>query len=246
MRAFVAEDEPPALERLRGALVRVAPLLQVVGWSDSVQGTQAWLAANPAPDLLLLDIQLADGLSLELFADGTLLLPTIFTTAYDRFALDAFRALAVDYLLKPVADDALARALAKAQRLRPGFGAEAAALLPGAARPRQRLLGRQGAAFHALPLDRVAYIVSVDKISFAVADDGARYALDEPLERLQAQLDPGQWFRATRALLVSLRAVRRFVPAGRGRLRVELQPAPIDEVCISPERAAAFRAWMRG
>lgn len=242
---FIAEDEPPAYERLRDALARVAPGLPIVGHADSVQGTQAWLAAHPAPGLLLLDIQLADGLSLELFADGALQLPTIFTTAYDRFAIDAFRALAVDYLLKPVADTELARALAKAERLRPGFGAQAAALLP-AARPRQRLLGRLGAAFHTLPLDRVAYLVSIDKQSFAVTDEGTRYALDEPLERLQAQLDPAQWFRAARALLVSLRAVRRFVPAGKGRLRVELQPPLAGEVTISQERAGDFRRWLGG
>lgn len=247
LRAFVAEDEPPARDRLLGALARVAPQLQVVGHADSVRGTLAWLAGNPAPDLLLLDIQLADGLSLELFADGTLQLPTIFTTAYDRFALDAFRALAVDYLLKPVADEALARALAKATRLRSGFAADVAALLPATvARPRQRLLGRLGAAFHALPLAQVAYVVSVDKLSIAVTDDGTRYALDEPLERLQAQLDAAQWFRAGRALLVSLHAVKRFVPAGKGRLRVELQPPLGGEVTISQERAAAFRSWLAG
>jgi DNA-binding LytR/AlgR family response regulator len=129
LRAFIAEDEPPARERLTLALARVAPQARVVGHADSVRGTQRWLAAHPPPDLLLLDIQLADGLSLELFADGRLALPTIFTTAYDRFAIDAFRALAADYLLKPVAEAALAQALQKVERLRRSFGTDVAALL---------------------------------------------------------------------------------------------------------------------
>ncbi|MBK6862410.1 MAG: response regulator [Ideonella sp.] len=129
VRAFIAEDEPPARERLTLSLARVAPQFVVAGHADSVRGTKAWLAAHPPPDLLLLDIQLADGLSLDLFADGTLALPTIFTTAFDRFAIDAFRALAIDYLLKPMADDALAQALHKAERLRRSLGTDIAALL---------------------------------------------------------------------------------------------------------------------
>ncbi len=126
LRLFIAEDEPPARARLMKAIARVAPHAEVVGHADSVRGTAQWLAEHPAPDLLLLDIQLADGLSLELFQGGAaaLPIPVIFTTAYDRFAFAAFQALALDYLLKPIADAALAQAFAKAQRLREHFGVE--------------------------------------------------------------------------------------------------------------------------
>jgi len=268
LRAFVAEDEPPARERLFGALARVAPEVVVVGHADSVKGMQAWLASHPAPDLLLLDIQLADGLSLELFKDGALALPTIFTTAYDRFAIDAFRALAIDYLLKPVNEEALAQALDKVRRLRQSFGADAVAALlrqlgqplplqlgpksgshPGgsaAPRWRTRLVGRKGAQFHALPMERVAYVVSLDKLAFAVDDAGERYLLDTPLADLEAELDPTQFFRANRQLLLAARAVARFAPVGKGRLKVELQPAMAGDVVVSQERAAAFKAWLGG
>ena len=251
LRAFIAEDEPPARDRLLAALARVAPQLSVVGHADSVKGTQAWLAARPPPDLLLLDIQLADGLSLELFNDGTLQLPTIFTTAYDRFALDAFKALAVDYLLKPVGEAALAQALQKVDRLRRGFHADVAALLrqwqPSPAstpRWRQRLVGRRGSAFHTLPIERLAYVVSVDKLAFAVDDAGERLALETPLAELEAELDPTQFFRASRQLLVAVRAVQGFTPVGKGRLKVSLQPALAGEAIVSQERAAAFKAWL--
>jgi DNA-binding LytR/AlgR family response regulator len=256
LTAFIAEDEPPARERLVATLSRVAPQLQVLGHADSVQGTQQWLARHAAPDLLLLDIQLADGLSLELFRSGALALPTIFTTAYDRFALDAFQALAVDYLLKPVGDEALARALAKATRLRQGFAGDVSALLlrlgaagaPNAATVpwRQRLVGRKGSAFHTLPVERLAYVVSVDKLSFAVDTDGERLLLETPLAELETELDPTRFFRASRQLLIAASAVRRFTPAGKGRLKVELQPALVDDVHVSQERAAAFRAWLGG
>ena len=254
LRAFIAEDEPPARERLTLALARVAPQLVVAGHADSVRGTQAWLAAHPPPDLLLLDIQLADGLSLDLFADGRLALPTIFTTAYDRFAIDAFRALAVDYLLKPVADAALAQALHKAERLRRSFGADVAALLqqlgngsgPAPPRWRQRLVGRKGAQFHALGVEQIACIVSVDKLSFAVDMAGERYLLETPLAELEAALDPTRFFRANRQVILAAAAVASFAAAGKGRVKVELRPAGSSAVIVSQERAAAFKAWLAG
>lgn len=250
LRAFIAEDEPPARERLTLALARVAPHVQVVGHADGVRSTQAWLAAHLAPDLLLLDIQLSDGLSLDLFKDAELALPTIFTTAYDRFAIDAFQALAVDYLLKPVADDALAQALRKVERLRRSFGADVAALLqrlaPAASPWRQRLVGRKGAQFHALTVDQLAYVVSLDKLVFAVDMAGERYLLDTPLAELEAALDPARFFRANRQVLIAAAAVASFAAAGKGRLKVALRPAGASPVVVSQERAAAFRAWLAG
>lgn len=256
LTAFIAEDEPPARERLIGALARVAPEVMVVGHADSVKVTQAWLASHAAPDVLLLDIQLADGLSLELFKDGRLALPTIFTTAYDRFALDAFQALAIDYLLKPINEEALAQALAKVRRLRQTFGVDVVAALwqqlgngNPAPRWRQRLVGRKGAQFHALPVQRLAYVVSLDKLAYAVDEAGERYLLEIPLAELEGELDPAQFFRANRQLLVAATAVARFVPAGKGRLKVELRPALgalAGDVLVSQERAAAFKAWLGG
>jgi DNA-binding LytR/AlgR family response regulator len=248
LRAFIAEDEPPARERLQAALAHVAPWVDVVGHASTVRGTQAWLAAEPAPDLLLADIQLADGLSLELFADGRLLLPTIFTTAYDRFAIEAFRALAVDYLLKPVSAPALAAALHKLQQLRQGFGAEARAWLQASttASLPQRLVGRRGAVHQVLPLERLAYLVSQDKLTWAVDRDGERLLLDRPLAELETGLDARRFFRLNRQLLVAAEAVRQFTPAGKGRLRVQLQPDLAGGVWVSQERAAEFRAWLGG
>lgn len=248
MRVFIAEDEPPARERLVQALARVAPQAVVVGHADSVQATSRWLSTQPLPDLLLLDIQLGDGLSLELFDRQDLPVPVIFTTAYDRFAIDAFRALAVDYLLKPVDELALGRAVAKAERLRRGFGSDVMAVLAELRgvepRWRQRLLGRRGSAFQAFAAAELAYAVSLDKLTHAVLHDGTRLLLETPLAELEAQLDPAQFFRANRQLLISARAVGGFAAAGKGRLRLQLRPALAGEEFISQERAAAFRAWL--
>lgn len=250
LQIFIAEDEPPARERLIATLAEVAPAARVVGHSDTVRGTRQWLAAHAAPDLLLLDIQLADGLSLELFEGAAALaLPTVFTTAYDQFALPAFKALAIDYLLKPVGAPALAQALAKREALTRLGAPQVEALLnrlrpAPAPEPRQRLLGRQGGQFRAVALDEIAYIVSLDKLSHAVLADGRRLLVERPLAELERELDARRFFRANRQLLVAAAAVQGFAPVGRGRLALELRPALGAEALVSQERAAEFRAWL--
>lgn len=248
MKVFIAEDEPPARARLVEALSRVAPQVTVIGHADSVKATARYLATQPPPDLLLLDIQLGDGLSLELFDGRELAVPVIFTTAYDRFAIDAFRALAVDYLLKPVDEAALARAIAKAERLRRGFGSDVMTVLAELQRPRpgwrQRLLGRKGNAFHAFDVSELAYVVSLDKHSHAVLHDGSRLLLETPLAELETQLDPAQFFRANRQTMLAACAVAGFVAAGKGRLKLQLKPALAGDLFVSQERAAAFMAWL--
>jgi DNA-binding LytR/AlgR family response regulator len=252
MRLFIAEDEAPARERLLALIARVAPQAQLAGHAESVRDTRDWLATHAPPDLLLLDIQLADGLSLELFRGRGPDCPVIFTTAYDRFALQAFQALAVDYLLKPVSDRALAQAFAKAQRLRAGFAADVEPWITAAAPPlpagpwRQRLLGRKGGGVvHVLPVAQVAYLVSVDKLAFAVTGDGSRYLLDGTLAELAAELDPARFFRASRQVLVAAVAIARYGPAGKGRLRLDLQPPLAGELLVSQERAADFKHWLQ-
>lgn len=249
MRLFIAEDEAPARERLLETIARVEPKAVVAGTASSVGDTRAWLAAHPAPDVLLLDIQLADGMSLELFHDGRLDLPTIFTTAYDEFALAAFKALAIDYLLKPVDDAALAQAFAKVRALRARFSGDHARALRAAldsAQPRyrQRFVARKGAAFVALPVEQVAYFLSIDKLTFVVSADGARHLLDGSLAEVERELDPQRFFRINRQMMVAASAVARFVQSGKGRLTLELIPRCDGEVQISQERAAAFREWL--
>lgn len=256
---FIAEDEPPALARLLEALQRVAPAAQVLGTAGSVQATRAWLARHPPPQLLLLDIQLADGLSLALFdpAAGAPVpaVPVIFTTAHDAFVLEAFKCNAIDYLLKPVADTALAAALARYEALNRHFTGNLAALLAtlplqSAAAPaqpvawRQRLVLRRGAGFASVRCDDIAWCTSVDKLAFVVTRSGERLLADERLAELEATLDPQRFFRVNRQFLVQVDAVHGFRPHGKGQLRLELQPAHDAPVLVSQERARAFREWM--
>jgi DNA-binding LytR/AlgR family response regulator len=248
MRLFIAEDEAPARERLVEALARVAAHAKVVGTVSSVREARAWLLTHEPPDLMLLDIQLSDGLSLELFRDGALSSPVVFTTAYDEFVMQAFQAQALDYLLKPVDEERLAQVFAKHARLRQHFAGNVAALIaelqaPPAAR-RRRVVGRKGTQYVAIPVEEVAYFVSQDKLSFAVATDGTRCLVDSPLADIEAGLDPAVFFRVNRQYLVSAQSVARFGTAGKGRLSLELRPRCEDEVSVSQERASAFREWL--
>ena len=251
MNVFLVEDEAPARERLIETIARVEPAARITGTAASVREARAWLAANPAPDLMLLDVQLGDGLSFELFAPpGSIACPAIFATAYDEFVLEAFRANAIDYVLKPVGDDALARAFAGYRRLKRHFGADvarlAADLAAGPVRPRQRILGRSGAGFVSLRLEEIAWFVSVDKATWAVGNDGRRHLVEPSLAELEAELAPERFFRISRQVIVAAAAVRGFRPAGRGRLDLDLAATGSSTgiVSVTPERAAAFRAWL--
>jgi DNA-binding LytR/AlgR family response regulator len=256
MKLFIAEDEEPARERLIETIFRVAPDAMVVGHATSVADTRRWLATHDEPDVLMLDIQLADGLSLELFTqgrsagalEGALTLPTIFTTAYDEYAVAAFRALAIAYLLKPVGDEPLAQAFARLRSLRQRFSGQAAealmARLQSAPRHRQRWLARKGAAFVAVPVQQVAWFVSLDKLTFVVTQAGERLLLDDTLAEVEASLDDTQFFRINRQVIVAASAVRRFSPAGKGRLNLEVAPAHDGPLQVPQERAAAFRLWL--
>lgn len=250
MKVFLVEDEVPARERLIETIGRVEPEARIVGVAASLREARAWIAAHPPPDLMLLDVQLADGLSFELFADDAVRCPAIFATAYDEFVLEAFKANAIDYVLKPVSDEAMAHAFATYRRLRTHFGADvarlAADLAAAPARGRQRILARSGGGFVSLRLDEVGCFVSVDKATYAIDLDGKRHLVDGSLAQLADELDAQRFFRINRQVVVAAAAVRGFRPSGKGRLSVQLgQPAGTGvTVTVTQERAAAFRRWL--
>jgi DNA-binding LytR/AlgR family response regulator len=269
LRILILEDEYPAAERLQRLLAQAAPEAEVLAVLDTVAGAVAWLASQPAPDVILSDIQLADGLSLDVFAQVLVRCPVIFTTAYDQYALQAFRANGIDYLLKPLKLAELQAALAKLAALRAGGPAAelapAAAPLPHSAsapafpierlldalpqpqRPyKTRFLVRQGENLLPLPTAEAAWFWSRHETVTLATHDGRRFVVDYTLEQLENLLDPGQFFRLNRQFLAQLPAVRRLLPHLGGKLLVELAPAPPDEVLVSKEKASAVKSWLEG
>ncbi|WP_229725154.1 LytR/AlgR family response regulator transcription factor [Hymenobacter baengnokdamensis] len=269
LRILILEDEYPAAERLQRLLSQAAPTAQVLAVLDTVAGALTWLDTHPAPDLILSDIQLADGLSLDVFAQTVVRSPVIFTTAYDQYALQAFRTNSIDYILKPLKLPELQAALAKLQAMRyerPAVPAAAPSstsnsefithnfsierLLDALPRPQQpykaRFLVRQGESLLPLPTAEAAWFWSRHETVTLATHDGRRFVVDYTLEQLERLLDPAQFFRLNRQLIAQLPAVRRLVPHFGGKLLVELHPAPADEILVSKERAGAVKSWLEG
>ncbi|MGI4822427.1 MAG: LytR/AlgR family response regulator transcription factor [Janthinobacterium lividum] len=266
LRILILEDEYPAAERLQRLLTQAVPTAEVLAVLDTVAGALAWLSANPAPDLILSDIQLADGLSLDVFAQTVVRSPVIFTTAYDQYALQAFRANSIDYLLKPLKLPELQAALAKLRQW-PGrteeLGSQGSIVsshssfnlerlldaLPRPQRPyKTRFLVRQGETLLPLPATEAAWFWSRHETVTLATHDGRRFVVDYTLEQLETLLDPTLFFRLNRQLLAQLPAVRRLVPHFGSKLLVELSPTPSasEEVLVSKEKASAVKAWLEG
>ncbi|MBO2008133.1 LytR/AlgR family response regulator transcription factor [Hymenobacter negativus] len=257
MTILLLEDEYPAAERLQRLLVQAAPDAQVLAVLDTVAGALAWLAANPAPNLILSDIQLADGLSLEIWEQAVVPSPVIFTTAFDAYAIRAFQANSVAYLLKPVKLAELQAALAKLRQWESRGIPDSAAptspierlldALPRPGRPyKTRFLVRQGDVLLPLPVAEAAWFISRNETVTLVATDGRRFVLDYTLEQLESLLDPAQFFRLNRQIIAQLPAVRRLHPHFNGKLLVELHPAAPEEVLVSREKASTVKTWLEG
>ena len=255
MTILLLEDEYPAAERLQRLLRRADPAAEVLAVVQSVAAARQWLATHPAPDLILSDIQLSDGLSFEVFEGLALRSPIVFTTAYDEYAIKAFRVRSIDYLLKPIKLADLQAALAKFHDAQPAFSPADSAhrlerlldSLPAAGRPyKTRFLVSSGEQLLPLDVAQVAYFVSRHELTTLVARDGRRFVLDYPLEQLERRLDPGQFFRANRQLLLHLSAVRRLHPHFNGKLKLDLHPDAADDMLVSRGKAPAFKAWLEG
>lgn len=247
LRALILEDEAPARERLAAQLAETGAC-QVVAAVDGVVAAERWLRGNPAPDLIFADIQLGDGLSLDLFKATPPPCPVVFTTAHDSYLLEAFATHGIAYLLKPVKRPDLDAALQKHRDLGRHYAASLAALVGvvaahAAPKHRQRILAQRGTAFQPVAIADVAYFFSENKLTFLVTRAGERCLVNEPLATLAVELDPAQFFRVNRNFLAHVSAVKSFSSVGKGRLAVQLQPRPAEEVLVSQESAAEFRAW---
>jgi DNA-binding LytR/AlgR family response regulator len=215
--------------------------------------------APTPPDVLFLDIHLADGLSFELFEKTSVRCPVIFTTAYDQYALRAFKVNSVDYLLKPIDADELGAALQKLRSLRaassvavpaPVFDAALLTQVLQQLQPQQQQYKKQfvvkvGEHLKVIPVEQISYFFSQEKATFLQTRESRRFVLDQTLEQLEKLLDPRQFFRLNRAYFVQHDAIQDIIHYTNSRLKTTLKPAsPEGDVLVSRERVPAFRAWL--
>ena len=250
MRILIVEDEQPAAGRLAKLLEEHWPEAEIEAMIESVEGAVRHLSTHSSPDLIFLDIQLADGLSFDIFGQVEVSAPVIFTTAFDQYTLRAFRVNSIDYLLKPIDPEELVRAQAKYRQF---FGRPAQhdprllqqiAALINQPTYKERFLVKTGQQLTYLKVTDIFYFYSEDGIVFAQTAKSRRHPLDYTLDQLQELLDPADFFRINRKIIVRVEAIAKISPYFNSRLTMELNPPPGFEVIISRDRVTDFKAWL--
>lgn len=245
---LIIEDERIAADRLEKLLKDTAPELKVLAILGSVKESVKWLHGNKA-DLIFLDIQLSDGLSFSIFDSVPVNTPIIFTTAYDQYAIRAFRLNSISYLLKPVRKEDLVQALAKYRSLQPAMPVDFAGLLSalrGTTEYRKRFLIQTGEKFRKVETADIAYFYACEKSVFMKTLEGSNYPSDHTLDALQEMLDPSEFFRINRRYLVSMKSIKSMLAWSRSRIKLTLHPPADDELdtVVSIDRAGEFKGWI--
>ncbi len=247
MRALIIEDETAAARNLEAVLREVAPGVEILATLESVAESVEWLQSNPQPDLLFMDIHLADGDSFRIFESVEITAPVIFTTAYDRYALEAFKVNSIDYLLKPINTEDVRRALEKLRRLTSGERLDYGTRVRSLASQRQEEVFLVHVRDKIIPLqrDRIAYCYTANEKVTACDFDGAVYPMDKTLEALQSLLPDRDFFRANRQFIIARHAVKEIAVWFGSRLTLHLTVETPERIVISKARVPEFKEWLR-
>ncbi|GLB49425.1 LytR/AlgR family response regulator transcription factor [Neptunitalea lumnitzerae] len=246
---FIVEDEEPNVARLQRLLKNMGGGIEIVGIADSVQGAVQWLQTHELPDLLLLDIRLSDGLSFEIFDHVNINCAVIFTTAYDEYAVKAFKYNSIDYLLKPIEELELRNAIARYENFMetlPFINTAVTGLVqylqPKNYRTRFLLPYRDG--YRTLQIVDILFMYTELGITYAYLNTNTIETLPQTLEELEKELDPLTFFRVNRQYIVKEDAIVQIQNDFNGKLRLLLQGADRREVVVSRDKAPLLKAWL--
>ena len=248
MKVLIIEDEAAAVRRLTKMILEIEPKAQILADLDSIESSLDWFHNNVLPDLVFMDVNLADGNSFELFNHIKIDKPIIFTTAYDEFAIKAFKVNALDYILKPIKKLELATAIKKftnsIQSKLPDYK-ELAKVIQQKNSPK-RFLIRLGQQIKIVELKEVSYFYTQDKITFLITKQGKRYPIDYSLEQIEEIADPDTFFRINRQVIVSMFSIAEMHTWSKSRVRILLNPSTITETIVSTTRSPHFKKWLTG
>ena len=256
MKALIVEDEKLAQQTLMRAIGKNFPDMEVSAVTDSVRSTLAWLRTpGHAPDIIFMDVELLDGSCFEIFKQEKITAKVVMTTAYDKYAVKAFEAGSVDYLLKPYDDSALRRAVARCRAYAEGF--DIAPILTAMERFaaentsekkvwRRRFIIRLGNKIIPVDATDIAYFFVEGKSKYIIRNDGTRFFFDQPTETILEELDPTQFFRISRNYIIASHAIQGIERINGGRLRILISPPPAaeEEMIVSRSRVNDFMAWL--
>lgn len=248
MRILIIEDEKPAANRL-GKLLQVHfPEAELIGNLDTVSRAVRWFEENATPDLIFCDIQLADGISFEIFEKVNVSSPIIFTTAFDQYAIRAFQVNAIDYLLKPIDPKDLERAVEKfrSRSIQPSLDLNLLKSLiqPQAKSYKSRFLVRFGEKIQSVPMEEIAFFFSEERVTFLQTHAGKKYVLDSTLEQVEAQVDPSIFFRLNRKYLSHVDAIEEVLTYSNSRLKVKLTHCTDSDILVSREKVTELKNWL--
>jgi DNA-binding LytR/AlgR family response regulator len=251
MNVLIIEDEPQAAQRLENLLRSIDPKIEVLSILDSVRKSIAWLKSNPKPDLIFMDIQLADGLSFEIFDKVEVLTPVIFTTAFDEYALKAFKVNSIDYILKPFDKEELQKALNKYDQLKavntnPSGMMESIgyAMQMLTKKYKQRFVLKVGEHLKSVEVSEILFFFSLEKTTFCQTKEGRKHILDFTLDQLEGLLDPQRFFRINRKYIIVVDSLLDMVSYTNSRLRLVLKTSDDKDVIVARERVQEFKEWL--
>lgn len=250
MKVIIIEDETPAANRLTKLLHTINEEIDVVCRLDSVVSAVQYFQSAAELDLIFMDIQLADGLSFDIFHQVKIKAPVIFTTAFDQYTLKAFKVNSIDYLLKPIDQHELARAVEKYRQLyhkkNDDFSEKILKLVQemNTAKYKERLLVKRGQQLSYIKTEATAFCYADGKLCYAVDFNNNKHLLENNLSQLEEQLQPNKFYRINRQLLVNIEAIKKVHTWLGGRLKLELLPATNAETVVSRERVNAFKDWL--
>lgn len=255
MEILIVEDEELAVKKLHKTLLAIDSGIHVLASTDSIASSVEWLRNNPAPDLILMDIELLDGQSFEIFNQVEVKSPVIFTTSYDEYALKAFKVNSVDYLLKPVQKEDLAAALDKYKKLFASAPAKATTInmeslvkeIQQKLQPkeyRKRFLVKNGQRLVSVEMHEIAYFYSDGRLNFFKTYDNKKFVVDYTMDELEEMLDPDKYFRISRSFYVAINSVEQIHDYFGNRLLLNLKPTVDKESVVSREKVSEFKKWM--
>lgn len=257
MKVLIVEDEELAVKKLKKTLASVDPGAEVVGVADSIMATVNWINENPLPDLILMDIELSDGQSFEIFNRVAIKCPVIFTTSYDEYALKAFKVNSVDYLLKPIQKEDLEAALQKMHGLKDMYkqpdskqDMNIESLVKELQEKlqlkeyRKRFLVRHAQKLVSVDTEEIAYFFSDGRLNFFKTHDNKKFVVDYTMDELEEMLDPQKYFRISRSFYISVNSVDQIHDYFGNRLLLHLKPPVDKESIVSREKVTEFKKWM--
>ncbi len=250
MQILILEDEEQALNRLQKIILKVVPGVHIAGAITSVEETLNWLRHNPMPELIFMDIQLADGNSFQLFHKIKITCPVIFTTAYESYALQAFKVNSVDYLLKPIDETDVKRAIDKLKSLQSSrsFTVDYSEILNSIQQPKKnykdRFIIKLGDTIKSLRIADIAYFYTENKSNFVCTNEGKRFPMDFNLDQTEQMLNPKNFFRINRQFIIGHHAIEEMKTHTRSRIIVKLSPASKLDTVVAIDRAHDFKNWL--